>query len=101
MLKDENNILEFKNNKWKIKNRDYSIKKYAPYFFKDELDLFKTFAINILSERNPKFDLESDKRCMANIYKKNTKYSEFLRKSVAEVLPIITSNYKEFKNCKK
>lgn len=100
MLKDENNILEFKNNKWKIKDRDYSIKKYAPYFFKDELDFFKTFAINILSERNPKFDLKSDKRCMANIYKKNTKYSEFLRKSVAEVLPIITSNYKEFKNCK-
>lgn len=100
MLKDENSILEYNNNKWKIKNRYNNIKKYAPNFFKDEIELFKTLAINILSERNPKFDLETDKRRMANIYKKNTKYSNLLRKSVAETLPIISSTFKEFKNCK-
>lgn len=100
ILKDENSILEYKNNKWKIKDRNNIIKKYAPHFFKDELEIFKNSAINILSERNPKFDLKSDKRSMANIYKKNTKYSDFLRKSIAETLPIITANYREFEKCK-
>ncbi len=100
ILKDENSILEYRNNKWKIKDRNNIIKKYAPDFFQDELEIFKDSAINILSERNPKFDLESDKRSMANIYKKNTKYSDTLRKSIAETLPIITANYRGFEKCK-
>lgn len=100
ILKDKNSILEYKNNKWKIKDKNNIIKKYAPDFFQDELEIFKNSAINILSERNPKFDLESDKRSMSNIYKKNTKYSDFLRKSIAETLPIITANYRNFDKCK-
>ena len=67
--------------------------------FKDELEKFKKDVIQILSERNPKFDLSSDKRSMANIYNKTLTYSNLLRKSVAETLPIITANYKEFKKC--
>lgn len=100
LLKDENSILEYKNNKWKVKDKYNSIKNYASEFFKDEIELFKTLAISILSERNPKFDLDNDERSMSNIYNKNTKYSSLLRKSIAETLPIITANYKEFKNCK-
>lgn len=100
LLKEKNDILEYKENKWKIINRYINIKKYAPEFFKDEIDCFRQSAIDILSERDPKFDLENDKRRMSNIYKKNTKYSNLLRKSVAETLPMVSSIFEEFKNCK-
>lgn len=100
LLKDKNCILKYKDNKWKIKDKYNTIKKYAPEFFKDEIESFKIAAINILSERNPKFDLDNDKRSMHNIYNKNTRYSNILRKSIAESLAIITANYKKFKNCK-
>ncbi|MFR6665409.1 MAG: helix-turn-helix domain-containing protein, partial [Thomasclavelia spiroformis] len=99
MLKDKTNFLEFKNNKWVIQDRFTNLKKYANDYFKDELEKFKKDVIQILSERNPKFDLSSDKRSMANIYNKTLTYSNLLRKSVAETLPIITANYKEFKKC--
>lgn len=99
MLKDKTNFLEFKNNKWIIQDRLANIKKYANDYYKDELEIFKKVVIEILSERNPKFDLSSDKRSMSNIYNKTLSYSNLLRKSVAETLPIITVNYKEFKKC--
>lgn len=99
MLKDKTNLLEFKNNKWIIQDRFTNLKKYANDYFKDELEKFKKDVIQILSERNPKFDLSSDKRSMSNIYNKTLTYSNLLRKSVAETLPIITANYKEFKKC--
>ena len=98
-LKHKTNFLEFKNNKWVIQDRFTNLKKYANDYFKDELEKFKKDVIQILSERNPKFDLSSDKRSMANIYNKTLTYSNLLRKSVAETLPIITANYKEFKKC--
>lgn len=99
MLKDKTNFLEFKNNKWIIQDRLANIKKYANDYYKDELEIFKKVVIEILSERNPKFDLSSDKRSMSNIYNKTLSYSNLLRKSVAETLPIIIVNYKEFKKC--
>ena len=99
ILKDKTNFLEFKNNKWIIQDRFANMKKYANDYYKDELEMFKKDVIQILSERNPKFDLSSDKRSMSNIYNKTLTYSNLLRKSVAETLPIITANYKEFKKC--
>lgn len=99
MLKDKSSLLEFKNNKWTIQDRFANIKKYANDYYKDELEMFKKDVIEILSERNPKFDLSSDKRSMSNVYNKTLSYSNLLRKAVAETLPIITSNYKEFKKC--
>lgn len=100
LLKNPNSFIEYKADKWKIKDRNNIIKQYASDFFKDELEAFKKIAISILSERNPKFDLDFDKRSMASFYNKTTKYSDLLRKSVAETLPIITANYKEFEKCR-
>lgn len=99
-LKSEDTIFEFKNNKWKVKDKYNRILEYATDYFKDEIELFKSSTIKILSERNPKFDLSPDKRNMANIYNKLPKYSKILRESVAETLPILAGNYREFKNCK-
>ena len=82
MLKDKTNFLEFKNNKWVIQDRFTNLKKYANDYFKDELEKFKKDVIQILSERNPKFDLSSDKRSMANIYNKTLTYSNLLRKLI-------------------
>lgn len=100
ILREKTNFLEFKNNKWIIQERLTNMKKYANDYYKDELEMFKKDAIEILSERNPKFDLSSDKRSMSNIYNKTLSYSNLLRKSAAETLPIITANYKEFRKCK-
>lgn len=99
-LKNSENIFEFKNNKWKVKDKYKRIKEYAIDYFKDEIELFKSLTIKILSERDPKFDLSPDKRNMANIYNKMPKYSNLLRESVADTLLILADIYKEFKNCK-
>lgn len=99
LLKEENSIFSFNNNKWEVNDRFERLKEYANTYFRDDIIKFQEQAIEVLSERNSKFDLSSDKREMYSIYGKTTKYSHTLRKNISESLPMIKSIYNKFINC--
>lgn len=98
--KENNEIIEYKNGIWKVKDKFNSLKNYASNYYKEDLLKFGEIVNRILSDRNTKFDLNADQRSMASIYKKGTLYSKTLRKSVAEALVLISANTISFVNCK-
>jgi len=99
MLKDENSPITFKNGKWKIEDRINLLKSLAENYFKDDIQNFQKTAIEISTQINPKFELAPEQRSFANIYGIKSKYSELLKKSVAETLPMVSSITKDFINC--
>ena len=64
-----------------------------------DLDRFKEIAINVLGERDPKFDLPEDDRFAAAIYNKNLKYSHQLREGLAETLALMGSRPEAIIGC--
>lgn len=98
MLKEEDSPLTYKNEKWKIEDRLNLLKSFASTYFKDEMILFETKMIEILSDINPKFNLSPDKRTIPGYYGSSPKYSQLIKTSVAECLAIISSIKKEFTN---
>lgn len=99
LLKESNDIFEYKNSKWNVKNKELNLQRLATEYYRDDIDLFKDSCIKVLSERNPKFDLDSNVRYLSNLYNKIPKYSKLFRKSIAESLAIITSNNDKFDKC--
>lgn len=90
----------FKNGKWKIENREIYLKEYALEFYKEDFEKIKEVAVEVLKENHPKLTLQSDKRSMANIYNKTTKYSAELRMGLSETITIVKHIEKDFQNCK-
>jgi hypothetical protein len=58
-----------------------------------EFEDFLSVAISVIGERNPKFDLPSDKQWKANLYGKIPKYSDTLKKNIAETMACLASLY--------
>ncbi|MEG2235196.1 MAG: ATP-binding protein [Clostridia bacterium] len=98
MLKDKDNHISFKNEKWQVEDRMNLLKSFADSYFKEDISKFQNKVIEILTQSNSKFDLPSDKRTLANIYGSIPKYSDLLKKSVAETLTMISAIEKEFIN---
>lgn len=61
----------------------------SPFLITDDFDKFKNIALKVLKEINPALEIEPDKRWMASIYGKIPKYSEEIRKGIAETLVLI------------
>lgn len=99
LLIGKSKFIKFNNNKWEISNRLELLENFAKNFFEEEIDEFKKLIIKILSENNPKFELESDKRVISSVYGMIPKYSTELSRSLAEFLPIIKSIQGKFENC--
>ena len=99
-LKEKNSILTFKSNKWIINNRMDFLKMFSNNYFKEDILNFQNITIKVLTSINPKFDLENNKRIMADLYQKETKFSNLLQSSISESLPMLSNIYNDFKNCK-
>lgn len=59
---------------------------------KPMLERFRNAAIEVLAERDPAFDLLPEQRVYAGIYGKEKKYSDALRRGIAEILRLIAIN---------
>mgnify|MGYP001206624850 CR=1 FL=1 len=59
------------------------------YTIPKDWDLFREIVLKVYSERNPELDLEPEKRYAAEIYGKKRKYSEEIRKGIAQSLIVI------------
>ncbi len=99
-VSEGNGFLNFKNNKWIVNNRLELLNKMSSFYSKENIKTFQNKAINALSNYNPKFDLAPEERLIGNFGDDKTSYSEILKHSVSEVLPMIASIADKFKFCK-
>jgi hypothetical protein len=81
--------LTLKNGVWSVKNRIELWQMLGPRIFDDNLDILKKCAVDVLTEPDPKFDIEKKDRFAATMYGKVLKYSTNLRRGLAETLALI------------
>ena len=92
MLQQAISPVTFMNGRWQVMDRKGMWQALGGRVFDDTLDALKQCVITVLSERDPRFDLPPDKRFAANIYLKIPKYSNGLRKGLAETLALLGTN---------
>lgn len=88
-----------KNGRWSVTERKELWKALSAWLFDDNLDTFKQCVVNVLTERDPQFDLPIDERYGASIYGKALRYSPDLRKGMAETLALLGSKQDALINC--
>jgi len=61
----------------------------SPFLTKNDFEKLKEVSLKVLREINPSLDLEPEKRWMASVYGKESKYSKTLREGIAQTLVLI------------
>lgn len=84
---------------WKITNHRETLLELSPRIFDEHLSRLQKAITEVLTEPDPMFDLEKDKRHAASIYGKKTKYSPAIRKGLTETLAIIGCNKEKLTSC--
>ena len=74
---------------WRFVSRFEGWLGLGPFLSRDDLNRFRRMAVQVLSEKDPKFDLPSEKRWLAVIHEKTRKYSDLLREGIAETLALL------------
>jgi len=93
------NPLSLRSGKWQVTQRENLWDALGARIFDKDLDNFKTCTINVLTERDPQFDLPIGDRFAASMFGKTLKYSPELRKGLAESLAILGNRSKNLANC--
>ena len=91
--------LSVKNHIWKVSRRQELWGLLGSRILDQDLDAFRAIAIQVLKERNPAFELSSNKRYVANIYGMAPAYSSSLQNGLAEGLALIGSQPRAVTNC--
>jgi len=78
-----------RDDKWRFTARFESWYALGPRIYNEDLVRLQQAAINVLSEKDPQFDLEKDQRWIANIYGKILTHSNLLRNGLAESLALL------------
>ncbi len=88
-----------RNEKWKIISRGEAWSAMGPRLNNDDLDRFHKAALAVLGERDPKLDLPPDERFAASIRGKVLRYSQLLRRGMAETLALLGSRPGALSSC--
>jgi len=92
-------ILTHKNDKWVIPERREIWSALGQRLFDDHLENFKNIVVNVLKERDPKFELPPEERFAANIHGKVLSRSPNLRRGLAESLALMGSHPDALTSC--
>ncbi|NDV43134.1 hypothetical protein [Flagellimonas sediminis] len=82
--------------KWRLISHSDSWLYLSKFITQEDLNKFYEIAVEVLSETNPKYDLNPEKRYMASFYNAVPKYSSYLKKGICEsliVLAVLSKNY--------
>jgi hypothetical protein len=82
--------------KWRLISHADSWVYLAKYVTENDLKNFEEIAKLVLTETNPKYGLDPEKRYMASFYNARPKYSYYLKKGICEtlvVLSVLAENY--------
>ena len=91
----DNSPICYKKNIWTVKNRNEVLKHTQSTIYDNDIERLQTEIIKVLTELDPKYDLEKDRRFLANVYEKIYKYSYNLQKGLSETLALLgCRNYK-------
>lgn len=85
--------------KWRIVARGEAWSTLGSRITDGDLDRFQEVAVNVLGERDPKFDLPKDERYAASIHGKVLAHSNLIRKGIAETLALMGSRPKALSSC--
>lgn len=84
---------------WKFVSRYQGWYALGPSLFDDHLDRLKINIVEVLKERDPKFELSPDERFAASIHGKILRHSHQLRRGLAETLALLGSHPKALTSC--
>ena len=98
-LQDPDIPLALRNGTWSSSNRVEVWETLGKSIFDSELDDFHRVATDVLSERDPMFELASDARYMASIKGKVLTHSGTLRQGIVDTLAVMGGCPRFFVNC--
>ena len=75
---------------WVLASPSDAFLAVGPYISAKHLDAFREAAHEVLSELDPRFELEASERYAASIHGKNRQYSDRLRRGIAQALCLIS-----------
>lgn len=90
--------VQHKNGKWTVPDRKAAWLAAGSHIFDDHLDRLRTAAVEVLTERDPAFDLETQERYTALVRGKEMKHSLAMRDGLAESLALLGSFPKALPN---
>lgn len=99
IIQQPDSPIALKNGIWTVTERQKLWQALGSRLFDDHLDMFKKCVVAVLTERDPKFDLDHEERYAASIHGKVMGYSHVLRKGLAETLALLGSRPKDLTNC--
>ena len=99
IIQQPSSPLSLKNGIWSITQRQKLWQTLGARIFDDRLDIFKQCAVSVLTERDPRFDLEPNERYAASIYGKVLKYSHFIREGIAHSLALLGNQPEPLTKC--
>jgi hypothetical protein len=74
---------------WRLTSPLDAFLALSPFLTSSDFDNFKNVSLKVLKEIDPSLELEPEKRWMASVYGKISKYSRALREGIAQTLVLI------------
>lgn len=90
--KETNSPLVLNNYQWSLNRTPEILELFCKYNNSNLLSKFKDTAVEVLSELDPKYELEKDKRFLSGLDGKKIKYSKDLRFGISETLVWLAIN---------
>ena len=91
--------VSLKNGIWGVTERKELWQVVGQRVFDGHLDIFKECVVDVLSERDPRFELPPEERYAASVHGKVLKHSRYIRKGLAESLALLGSFPSALSNC--
>lgn len=91
--------LSITNGTWKVANRAELWRLLGSRVLDGDINRFRALAVSILGEKDPAFELPVEQRFAAALHGKALKYSDSLRKGIAEGLAILGSQPEVCTHC--
>lgn len=91
--------LSLKNGIWTVTERQKLWELFGSRIYDEHLDKFKKYAIEVLTERDPSFELKPRERYASSIYGKMLIHSHVIREAIAESLALIGCCSNVLTNC--
>ena len=81
--------LQHKNGRWNVRDRKTVWFAAGSLIFDDHVERLRTAAVEVLTERDPAFDLDTEERFAARVRGKEMKHSAAMRDGLAESLALL------------
>ena len=98
-LNGDADYLNLKNGLWQTPDQIQLWKLIGSRIFDSHLDIFSECAVQVLGEKDPKFELPVTEHYATHIHGKALRYSAGLRKGLAGTLALINNYSEELVNC--